>query len=162
MTTLIVTVVHLTIAATVYLYVGKLRLKTEQRRAFQARVLAAHAHQNRLGSLTPSSSSSLGSSLADLDQMSAFDGHSTASYTASNFQTRVENSAKSEAGNGMATATPAVVKPVQYFGLDGPDAANVFFGHKEQRFMGINNYQFGTTSRNNNNNTSTTTTQQTQ
>lgn len=150
LTTLIVTVLHLTLATTVYLYLSKLKRVTRQKR-FHTDFLA----NSRLGSLTPSTSSSISSLGRGDDTLSyADDGFATSS-------TGIEVPPNPAAVHLAVRLREELARPKasKWFGMPGEhpqqqqqpqnqaasmqsafNRENVFFGQKEQRFLGINNY----------------------
>lgn len=155
LTTLIVTVLHLTLATTVYLYLSKLKRVTLQKR-FHSDFLA----NSRLGSLTPSTSSSISSLGRGDDTLSyADDGFAISSTgrevppnpAAVHLAVRLrEELARPKASKWFGMPGEHAQHPQQQQQQQTPNQAasmqsafnreNVFFGQKEQRFLGINNY----------------------
>lgn len=142
-TTMIVTIIHLTLATTVYLYLGKLRKLRKQRKRFCSNYLP----NSRINSMTPSSASSMSSN----DTFSLGEGSG---------EPEIVTGGKNGSTYNLQEAMKQQqqTKPHKWFGVeDQPGGGgsirsafnreNVFFGPKEQRFFGINNYAFPSTNR---------------
>jgi len=154
LTTLVVTVIHLTLATTLYLYLGKLR-RTASQKIFYPNFMP----NSRLNSLTPSSSSSISSLGRAEDTLSL--GEEPIAYTSAvPIASHVKSSTAEVPPNPLALNHLAArlkeeqggPRHAKWFGMTSEhqfgsirsafNRENVFFGPKEQRFLGINNYAF--------------------
>lgn len=159
LTTLIVTIVHLTLFTTVYVYMSKLRSLARRRAALRQQRHCGLGSSN--GSLSPSS---ISSSIGSLSQGDAF------SYSDENGSTSVYCVNQQQQQQPQSGQSGQTQPSVTYFGMEPNNADNsgdkqpqhpanvaeffgslrskynrdnVFFGPKEQRFLGLPNYAFG-------------------
>lgn len=145
---------HLTLFTTVYVYMAKLKTMARRRDAALRRQYASSLSS----SLSPSSISSSIGSLSQGDAFS-FTEAGESIYAVSSQQQRQLAHPVPDCQPAMPPGSP---RPATYFGMENApqnqsqgqqefvgslrskyNRENVFFGSKEQRFLGLPNYAFG-------------------
>ncbi|KAJ6225334.1 hypothetical protein RDWZM_003879 [Blomia tropicalis] len=138
-TTLIVTIVHLTLATTVYLYLNKLKRSNMNR---QMKIYNPNNINSRLNSLSSSTSSTISGMASSDDDLSTGTIHGPASYQYDGGM-MVASSQHAHQNSNAINLAAQLRECYEHQQQQHQMKPNKWF---EQRFLGINNYAFGPSS----------------